>query len=399
MARIYDAHVVPRFPPLVWLASCALVAVAACSGTTNADIVDSQAPTSVAGATTVPETDPTAGPAELPPEPGHLGSRQPVTLAFGGDVHFDGSLATTVTEAPDSILAGVAPVLHAADLAVVNLETAITDRGDPAPKAFNSRAPADALSALAAGGVDVVTMANEHGLDYGGIGLSDSLAAGAASGVNIIGLGNNEDEAYSPFVTEIAGQRIAVIGATQVIDASLIPTWTALDDQPGLASAKREERLVAAVTAARLQADTLVVYLHWGTEKEYCPNEDQLDLVPKLVEAGADIIVGSHAHRIQGGGYFNDAYVHYGLGNLVYKSGSAPSRETGLLTITVTGRRIDEARWTPASVGADHLPSLSEGATAESALGRFESRRECGGLAETPAYLAAATPTTTIAGG
>ena len=94
-----------------------------------------------------------------------IGAGQPVTFVFGGDIHFDGPLATTLANAPDSILAGLQPTLSDADVAVVNLETAIGTGGTKAAKEFNFRASPAAFGALTSAGVDVIGMANNHALD------------------------------------------------------------------------------------------------------------------------------------------------------------------------------------------------------------------------------------------
>ena len=307
--------------------------------------------------------------------------RQAVTLAFGGDVHFEGAIRGRLQADPSSVLAGVAPLLRAADVAVVNLETAVTTRGTKAPgKEYAFRAPASAFAALAAGGVDVATMANNHGMDYGREGLEDSLAAAAAGKVPVVGIGRNAAEAYRPFVTEAKGQRIAVFGATQVLDDDLRVAWTATDSQPGLASAKEVARLTAAVRAVRGGVDTVVVYLHWGSEGDTCPNEVQPVLARALVEAGADVVVGGHAHRLQGAGRMGSAFVAYGLGNFVFYKDSGVGTETGVLTVTVTGRTIDSYRWTPARL-TGQVPRLLSGAAATDAVRAWEALRPCTGLA------------------
>jgi poly-gamma-glutamate synthesis protein (capsule biosynthesis protein) len=102
------------------------------------------------------------------------GGGQPVTIAFAGDIHFEGVLHAKLAANPSAVLAPIAPVLGSADLTVANLETAVTDRRTPAEE-FTFRAPATALTALARG-IDVASMANNHGLDYGPS-LQDSLAA------------------------------------------------------------------------------------------------------------------------------------------------------------------------------------------------------------------------------
>ncbi len=331
------------------------------------------------GSTAKQAAVPTAPPATAAPN--RRGNGQGVSLAFGGDVHFEGRIGARLGSDPSSVLAGVAPVLEKADLAVVNLETAVTSRGTRAPgKQYAFRAPATAFSALKAGGVDVATMANNHGMDYGRQGLEDSLDASAADdGIPVVGIGRSADEAYRPFVAVIKGQRIAVLGATQVLDANLVTAWTATDSQPGLASAKEVGRLTAAVRDARGQADTVVVYLHWGTEGETCPNQDQPELAQALVEAGADVVIGSHAHRLQGGGRLGDAFVAYGLGNFAFYADSGPATETGVLTMTVTGRQVDSYEWVPARL-VGQLPKPLTGAAAERASRAWDDSRSCTGL-------------------
>ena len=343
------------------------------------------------GSTTldVPTTRPVASPSTsaagpeartVDPDRDGRGSGQAVTLAFGGDVHFEGQIRARLAADPASVLAGVGPVLKAADLAVVNLETAVTARGTKAAgKEYAFRAPASAFAALKAGGVDVASMANNHGMDYGQQGLEDSLDAAQANGFPVVGIGRSAAEAYRPFLTEVKGQRIAVLGATQVLDDSLRAAWTATDSQGGLASAKEVGRMVEAVKAARGQAETVVVYLHWGTEGDTCPNPAQPQLAKALAEAGADVIVGGHAHRLQGAGRLGSAFVAYGLGNFVFYTDGGPGAETGVLTVTVTGRQVDRYKWTPARL-VGQLPRTLEGAAATSAVASWDRLRGCTGL-------------------
>ncbi|MCU1427078.1 MAG: Poly-gamma-glutamate biosynthesis protein [Actinomycetia bacterium] len=307
------------------------------------------------------------------------GSGKPVVIAFGGDVHFEGILRSQLDENATGMLAPVAPLLSPADLAVVNLETAITERGAPATKEFVFRAPARAFVALAAAGVDVAGMANNHGLDYGPDGLADSLASSAAAHFPIIGIGNNANQAYEPYRATVRGQRIAVIAATQVIDNNLISAWTATESQGGLASAKNVDRLVQAVRAARAAADTVVVFLHWGVEQQTCPSANQEALAITLVAAGADVVVGGHAHRLQGGGRLGNAFVDYGLGNFVFYTAGGPGTESGVLYLTVTGRRIDGYRFAPAVLQNGVAHPLS-GDAAGAALAHWDGLRSCTNL-------------------
>ncbi|MEV0594353.1 CapA family protein [Nonomuraea cavernae] len=310
--------------------------------------------------------------------------RRPFTISFGGDVHFEGMLRPRLND-PRTALGPIAQVLRKADLSMINLETAITTGGTPAPgKQYTFRAPASAFTALKAAGVDVVSMANNHGMDYMDTGLADSLAAIKRSRFPVVGIGKNEAEAYKPYRKVVNGNRVSIIGATQVLDAEFIASWTAGGDKGGLASAKNEDRLLKAVRQARKNSDTVIVHLHWGTEMQKCPNPAQLSLAPKLVKAGADVVVGGHAHILLGAGYLGNAYISYGLGNFVfYNSNPATTGRTGVLTLTINGRKVLKDSWTPATIQGG-LPVPMTGSARTQAVADWRALRSCTGLASRP---------------
>jgi hypothetical protein len=308
-----------------------------------------------------------------------LGSGKPVVFAFGGDIHFEGVLSSKLAASPETVLAPIAPTLDAADLAVANLETAVGNGGAAAAKQFVFRTPASAFAALRGGSIDVVSMANNHGMDYGESGLRESLAAAKRYRFPVIGIGLDGKRAYAPYRRTVRGQRISIIAATQVLDDHLISSWTAGPGKSGLASAKDVPRLVQEVRRARATSDTVVVYLHWGVELDGCPTSDQRGLARQLVAAGADIVVGGHAHRLQGAGRMGKALVDYGLGNFVWYGTSELSTQTGVLFVTATGRRIDSYRWVPARI-ADGVPRPLAGADRSSELRSWRSLRGCTGL-------------------
>jgi poly-gamma-glutamate capsule biosynthesis protein CapA/YwtB (metallophosphatase superfamily) len=309
-----------------------------------------------------------------------LGSGEPITIAFAGDMNFEGSNRARLDADPATAVGPYADVVRGADLAIGNLETSIAVAGTRADKQFAFRAPPSAVDALRAAGFDAVSMANNHGLDYGDDGLQESLAVARAQPDHfIIGIGGDDREAFEPFRAVVKGQRVAVIAATQVLDSSLIGAWTATADQGGLASAKRVDRLVAEVEAARASSDTVVVFLHWGVEKMTCPTQDQQGLAQTLVDAGADLVVGSHAHRLQGGGRLGDAVVHYGLGNFLFKENSAEGARTGVFEVTVTGRRVDSYRWVPGRI-SNSVPAPLAGEEAAAELSYWNGLRGCAGL-------------------
>jgi poly-gamma-glutamate synthesis protein (capsule biosynthesis protein) len=270
--------------------------------------------------------------------------------------------------------------LSQADLAMVNLETAITARGAPvAGKNFHFRSPPESFTALKAAGVDVINMANNHALDYGRIGLEDTFEAIAASGIPVVGIGHDATEAYRPYRTTIRGQRIAIFGAVDWLEPALIPRWSATESQPGLAFCIDRTRLLAAVRAARAEVDTLIAFLHWGVEETHCASPEQQTLAQALLGAGADIVVGSHAHRVFGAGRIGTALVAYGLGNFVYWREDGESGRTGVLLVEATGRQVDAYSWVPARITQGiPVPDTSTAATAD--IAEWAHRRACSGL-------------------
>jgi poly-gamma-glutamate capsule biosynthesis protein CapA/YwtB (metallophosphatase superfamily) len=360
----------------VVFASLAFVGGLAASGALgggNAAAADS---TTTETATTTTKTTTTTA---KTPSRGRLGSGRAVTLAFGGDVHFEGIVRSKLDASPSSVMAAIAPVFKKTDLAMVNLETTVSYRGAPTPgKMYTFRAPPSAFRALKAGGVDLATIAN--GIDYGMTSFLDTLSYAKRYHFPLVGGGRNAAQAYAPYRVTIKGQRIAILGASQVIDSNLISSWTAGADKPGLASAYDVGRLTAAVKAARKKADTVVVYLHFGEERHPCPDSMQVSISRSLIAAGADIVVGSHAHQQQGGGRLGRAFVDYGLGNFVwYSQNSSASTTTGVLEVTATGRRIDGYKWVPASI-IGGSPTPLGGSARSAGLASWRGLRACTNL-------------------
>jgi len=317
-----------------------------------------------------------------------------VTFAFAGDAHFvdewdtEGgtdyngvpTLAAQPKAAPTSVLAPVAPLLSRADLAMLNLETAITSRGIPvAGKAYHFRSPAESFAAVKAAGVDVVNMANNHALDYGPIGLDDTFDAIARYRVPVVGIGHDASEAYRPYRTVINGQRIAIFGAVDWLEPALITQWTATESRAGLAFTIDPTRLLAGVKAVRAEVDTLVVFLHWGTEDTHCVSPEQHTLAQLLSAAGADIIVGSHAHRVFGSGHFDASFVAYGLGNFVWWREDGENGNSGVLLVTASGRRVLSYQWEPARIHHG-IPVPERNGEAAADIEVWQERRACSGL-------------------
>jgi poly-gamma-glutamate synthesis protein (capsule biosynthesis protein) len=276
----------------------------------------------------------------------------------------------------------MAPLLRDADLALVNLETAVTERGEPEPKEFHFRAPATAYAAVKAAGVDAVSLANNHVLDYGQVGLADTLSSATASGMPVFGAGRDAGAAYAPWITTVRGTRVAVLGFSQIHD--LASTWIAREDRAGVALTFDEARVRAAVASAKAQADVVVAFNHWGREGVSCPSSEQKQFLEVLLSAGVDVVLGAHAHTLQGIGWSGRSFVSFGLGNFVWY-GNSYSTETGVLKLTIRGRDVTNWDFVPAVVSGTGQPVELTGAAADRLKARVGGLRECAGLAVGPA--------------
>jgi len=284
---------------------------------------------------------------------------RPWTLLAGGDVLLD----RTEPEGIDPF-DKVEPGLDSAEVAIVNLEMAITERGEPYDKEFVFRAPGSAALTLAGAGIDVVSIANNHILDYGPEGLSDTISVLDEVGILRPGAGSNNAQAYAPRVMTLGnGVRIAFVAATAVVPGG----FAATAERPGVADAKWAiPRVLAAVRAAAASNDVVVVSVHWGIERETCPNRDQRDLAAELIEAGASLILGHHPHVLQPIETFDRTVIAYSLGNFAWHPRYGITGDTGVLEITFDGPYIEGYRFHP------HVLDYRGGATPISSGERYD---------------------------
>jgi poly-gamma-glutamate synthesis protein (capsule biosynthesis protein) len=362
---------------LVAAAGC-LVVVTACSSTTGGSGVAvglrSPSPSGAVAASSTSAPNPSPTPTDTRP-PGEF------TFSFAGDVNFEKRTADRLAADPSTAFGVATPVLSAADLTMVNLETAITTSGSVQNKEFTFRAPPVAFTALKDAGVDVATMANNHGADYGASGLADTLTAIGAGVLPVVGIGANSAAAYAPWVTTVRGVKIAVIAASQVQDETLA-NFTAGPSKAGIASAF-SPLLIAAVKAAKAAGDVVITYIHWGTEYTSCPNANQKSLATQLAAAGASAVIGTHAHLLQGAGWRPDGtYVAYGLGNyLWWESFGNNQDDNGVLTLTFAGGKVVSDSFAPSHLDSTGVPVPATGATLAHINTEWAAARACSGLA------------------
>lgn len=218
----------------------------------------------------------------------------------------------------------VKPLADAADLFVVNLECPFTTSADKLPKNFNFQARPEFVSTLLAGGVDVVSLANNHMMDYGPQGLVDTLMTLEQARIPHFGAGRNLAEARKPALVTVNGVRFAFLGYFFLGDRNIEPSQVyATETTPGVAGhfndvVAMEKMLREDILAAKQQADVVLPFFHWGIEGTYVPAPYQTQLAHAAIDAGAAGVLGSHPHVLQAMELYQGAPVVYSLGNFVF---------------------------------------------------------------------------------
>jgi poly-gamma-glutamate capsule biosynthesis protein CapA/YwtB (metallophosphatase superfamily) len=245
----------------------------------------------------------------------------------------------------------VAATFGAADLVVVNLECAITDRGTRADKRYAFRGPdPEAAAALVRGGIDVVSQANNHVLDWGVVGLHDTVRLLDARGIGHAGAGDNSAAARAPYVVTVNGLRIAFLSYVKPMWESTTDfttlMWEATSTRPGVAIA-RKNAVAADVARAKTTADVVIVYFHFGREYRTSPGSGQIELAQAAIGAGASLVLGAHPHVLQGYVARNHTLIAYSLGNFVFDGFSGASNDSVILDVTLSAAGVDSFRWIP----------------------------------------------------
>lgn len=248
----------------------------------------------------------------------------PLTMTFAGDLllrdyFYEALKQEGVTGIMDE---SVLRQLKEADLTCLNQEFPIGVTGEPADKTYTFRVAPDATQYMTDMGIDVVTLGNNHSLDYGRSALEETFQALEQAEIGYVGAGRNLEEAKASYDVEIKGKKISILGASRVIPYA---SWNASATESGLFTTYEPEALIKAIEQAEERSDFTVVYVHWGVEKSTHPEEYQRTLAKQYIDAGADLVLGSHPHVLQGFEYYNGVPIVYSMGNFIFNNRTTDS--------------------------------------------------------------------------
>ncbi len=299
--------------------------------------------------------------------PSSAATPAPVRVVSGGDVMSDrGVKAYAKQYGADAVLSGVAPQLQAGDAAWVNLEGPISTVGSPvAGKDYTFEGSPAMADALATAGIDVVTLANNHAVDYGPSALMDTIKNLKAAGIQVAGGGRDFAAAHTPALVQTkAGATIAFLGYDDVI----WPGYAATAAQAGIAEAVTDMAQVKKdIREAAKEADFVVVAFHWGFEYEHYPIAQQTSEGHAAIDAGADLVIGHHPHVLQGFEAYHGRLIAYSLGDFVFDHYSVETGQTVLVDAVVTPTGV-KATLIPVYVSSNGIPAVQHGASAKTIL-------------------------------
>jgi poly-gamma-glutamate capsule biosynthesis protein CapA/YwtB (metallophosphatase superfamily) len=270
-------------------------------------------------------------------------------------------------------LEGVKPYFEGAHLAFLNIEGAISDAGlKNTVKEYTFRSRPTLLDGLTSAGIDVVSLANNHILDYRLKALTDCISRLDAAGIKHAGAGADLAAASTPAIIETPAGKVALIAASE-ITASFAATSKRAGTYYIPETAAANKALIAKVTETATQADFVVVSLHWGVEYKTAANSDQIGLAHALIDAGADLILGHHPHVVQGLEIYKDRLIVYSMGDFVFDHYSRITGEAFVLQVSIP--RDGTAPWgtiTPVYLTDAHgIPEVVTGGPAKTILDRL----------------------------
>ena len=285
--------------------------------------------------------------------------RRRLVLHGTGDVNVDPTYIPVLAQNGYAYAwSGLRGLFRQDDLTVINLECPVSDLGTIIPKEFSFRCDPDALPSMRNAGVEVANLGNNHAYDFGPDALVDSLTNLRRAGITPVGAGADVRSALMPALVRIGGWRIAVLGFGLVVDP--FPESVAGPGKPGVAGGHDTEAMVLAIERAERRADVTIVTIHWGVELDTEPRPEQVALGRRLVRAGADVIFGHHAHRLQPVDTYRDRPIFWGLGNFVWPNFSIEGATTAVARVVLERDGDVRGRLLPAFIEAPGHPVLTE---------------------------------------
>lgn len=216
------------------------------------------------------------------------------------------------------------------DLVLGNLEGPLSERGKELKKKYLFRGDPSYVAVLRKAGIKLISLANNHIMDYGNLALVDTIANLKNAGLYPFGAGGNQKEALKPQLINKNGLTVSFFGflgyplQVEGVDPKVSgPCQVGLDE------------FISALQDIRSQVDFIIVSLHWGLEYESLPHPHQIEVAHRLIDNGVDLIIGHHPHVTQGIEKYRGKYIFYSLGNFLFDQHGEKEKESFIFSCDI----------------------------------------------------------------
>ena len=298
------------------------------------------------------------------------------SLIFVGDI--------MVAETPGELIARgedpfqpFAALLSSHDVRIGNLECVVATTGTAEEKPYTFRADPRTLPVLKRH-FDAVSLANYHSGDFGKAAFAEQLALMDTAGLPYFGGGRDATAAHAPWIVERNGVRIALLGYVEFKPRS----FEADASRPGVAWSGEDDDVIEDIVAARRvhRADIVIPFMHWGWEDEPDPSPRLRAFARRMIDAGADMVVGGHPHVTQGAEYYRGKPIIYSLGNFLFNGFDTPATTTGwVLSAKVDRTGVVDWRTHVARLDANGVPHPDPTASSPCASPDRKTINQCAG--------------------
>jgi poly-gamma-glutamate synthesis protein (capsule biosynthesis protein) len=253
----------------------------------------------------------------------------------------------------------VSPLIKKNDLAFCNLECSISDSGSPLNKKYIFHAEPESLINLKKAGFNIISIANNHTLDWGRDAFIETKLHIEKNNMFPVGGGNNQQEARKTVVIERNGLKFAFLGYINM----LLEDIPFLEDKPAPAWATVDE-IISEIKNVRDKVDFVIVSFHWGVEFQQYPTINQTQIAHKLIDEGADLIIGHHPHVLNRIEQYKGKYIVYSLGNFLFYQRKLARTQSMIFGCSFNKTGIHSPYFIPIII-KNYKPCIAKGADAK----------------------------------
>jgi len=296
-----------------------------------------------------------------------------ISVTAVGSINFDKGVAEYIEEnGAKNLLSPVMSELNQSDLLIGNLDSALSSGGEESfANSVRYRGLPRSIETLKSAGFEFVSLASDHIMDYGQEALDDTISSLNNANIKYAGAGDDEEAAWASKSDQVLGTKVAYLAFTDVY----MTRHLSGEDQAGVAGNIDTEAMLKAIEDAKKDAAFVVVCMHWGNEYSAYTNWTQREQAHAIIDAGADVIIGTHPTLLQGLEFYEDGLIAYSLSSFIYDHDSTSAGQSVILNFHLTEKGVQSVSAVPIYLEDETgVPTVVSGETATTILNNLEAR-------------------------